>query len=91
LIETPLPAVSRLTHSIAKTTAQTSNWVLPRRRGFDSFLYAQGGPTPVKIAHAGEVRAPLVEGQNDFRDAEAIAEAMQRPTMNFIATNNLSS
>src|SRR6202023_1856231 len=38
-------------------------------------------------ADAGEVRAPLLEGQkNDFRDAEAIAEAVQRPTMKFVAT-----
>jgi transposase len=25
--------------------------------------------------------------KNDFRDAEAIAEAVQRPTMKFVATN----
>jgi hypothetical protein len=32
-------------------------------------------------------RSALVEGQkNDFRDAEAIAEAVQRPTMKFVAT-----
>jgi transposase len=38
-------------------------------------------------ADAGEVRAPLFQGQkNDFRDAEAIAEAVQRPTMKFVAT-----
>src|SRR5262245_65201424 len=31
---------------------------------------------------------PYSRGQkNDFRDAEAIAEAMQRPTMKFVATN----
>jgi transposase len=36
---------------------------------------------------AGEKRAALFEGQkNDFRDAEAIAEAVQRPTMKFVAT-----
>src|SRR5260370_13967967 len=30
---------------------------------------------------------PYSKGQkNDFRDAEAIAEAVQRPTMNFVAT-----
>ena len=27
------------------------------------------------------------EQKNDFRDAEAIAEAVQRPTMKFVATN----
>ena len=38
-------------------------------------------------ADAGEVRAPYSKGQkNDFRDAEAIAEAVQRPTMRFVAT-----
>jgi transposase len=37
-------------------------------------------------ADAGEVR-PYSKGQkNDFRDAEAIAEAVQRPTMKFVAT-----
>jgi transposase len=31
---------------------------------------------------------PYSKGQkNDFRDAEAIAEAVQRPTMKFVATN----
>jgi transposase len=30
---------------------------------------------------------PYTKGQkNDFRDAEAIAEAVQRPTMKFVAT-----
>ena len=38
-------------------------------------------------ADAGQVRAPLLKGQkNDFRDAETIAEAVQRPTMKFVAT-----
>ena len=39
-------------------------------------------------ADAGEVRVrPYSKGQkNDFRDAEAIAEAVQRPTMKFVAT-----
>jgi transposase len=33
------------------------------------------------------VRSVLVKGQkNDYRDAEAIAEAVQRPTMKFVAT-----
>jgi transposase len=33
------------------------------------------------------VRPPCAKGQkNDFRDAEAIAEAVQRPTMKFVAT-----
>src|SRR5438876_11605187 len=31
--------------------------------------------------------APIAKGQkNDFNDAEAIAEAVQRPTMKFVAT-----
>ena len=34
---------------------------------------------------------PYSKGQkNDFPDAEAIAEAVQRPTMKFVATNSLS-
>jgi hypothetical protein len=38
-------------------------------------------------ADAGEVRTPVRQGQkNDFRDTEAIAEAVQRPTMKFVAT-----
>jgi transposase len=42
-------------------------------------------------AHAREVRATVFEkGQkNDFRDAEAIAEAVQRPTMKFVATKTV--
>ncbi len=33
---------------------------------------------------------PYSEGQkNDFRDAEAIAEAVQRQTMKFVATNTV--
>ena len=36
---------------------------------------------------AGEVCGPYSKGQkNDFRNAEAIAEAAQRPTMKFVAT-----
>jgi transposase len=32
---------------------------------------------------------PYSKGQkNDFRDAEAIAEAVQRPTMKFVVTKN---
>jgi transposase len=32
---------------------------------------------------------PYSKGQkNDFRDAEAIAEAVQRPTMTFVATKS---
>jgi transposase len=32
------------------------------------------------------VKAFLKGNKNDFRDAEAIAEAVQRPTMRFVAT-----
>ncbi len=40
----------------------------------------------VRLMPAKYVR-PYSKGQkNDFRDAEAIAEAVQRPTMNFVAT-----
>jgi Transposase len=45
---------------------------------------AAGGPSPT--ARNSSVR-PYSKGQkNDFRDAEAIAEAVQRPTMKFVAT-----
>jgi hypothetical protein len=48
---------------------------------------------PTKIARflmpARYVR-PYSKGQkNDFRDAEAIAEAVQRPTMKFVATKTV--
>ena len=37
-----------------------------------------------------KVVAAVSKGQkNDFRDAEAIAEAVQRPTMKFVATKEL--
>jgi hypothetical protein len=36
---------------------------------------------PRRPTDAGEIRAPLFEGQKKFRDAEAIAEAVQLPTM----------
>jgi hypothetical protein len=39
-------------------------------------------------SNAGKVRRPYSKGQkNDFQDAEAIAEAVRRPTMKFVATN----
>jgi transposase len=40
-----------------------------------------------RSANASEIRGPYSKGQkNDFRDAEAITEAVQRPTMKFVAT-----
>jgi transposase len=40
-----------------------------------------------RAADVRQVCGPLFEGQkNDFRDAEAIGEAVQRPTMTFVAT-----
>src|SRR5258708_29801472 len=42
-----------------------------------------------RLMPAGYVR-PYSKGQkNDFRDAEAIAEAVQRPTMKFVATKTV--
>ena len=35
-----------------------------------------------------DVRPYSKEQKNDFRDAEAIAEAVQRPTMRFVATKS---
>ena len=44
-------------------------------------------PWPRCPADAGEHVRPYSKGQkNDFRDAEAIAEAVQRPTIQFVAT-----
>jgi transposase len=41
-------------------------------------------------ADAGEIRSPYSKGQkNDFRDGEAIAEAVQRPAMRFVATKTV--
>ena len=38
-------------------------------------------------ADTGQVSRAFLKGsKNDFRDAEAIAEAVQRPTMRFVAT-----
>jgi transposase len=39
-----------------------------------------------RLMPAKYVRAYLKGQKNDFRDAEAIAEAVQRPTMKFVAT-----
>src|SRR4249920_70553 len=39
-----------------------------------------------RLMPAKYVRAYLKGQKNDFRDAEAIAEAVQRPTMRFVAT-----
>src|SRR5262245_7585279 len=42
---------------------------------------------PRRPPDAGEYVRPYSKGQkNDFRDAEAICEAVQRPTMKFVAT-----
>jgi transposase len=44
----------------------------------------------VRLMSARYVR-PYSKGQkNDFRDAEVIAEAVQRPTMKFVATKTLA-
>jgi transposase len=48
-------------------------------------------PLTLENSHARLMPAkyvrPYSKGQkNDFRDAEAIAEAVQRPTMKFVAT-----
>src|ERR1700693_3452562 len=39
-----------------------------------------------RLMPAKYVKAFLKGNKNDFRDAEAIAEAVQRPTMRFVAT-----
>jgi hypothetical protein len=46
--------------------------------------------TAVASAPGNTYVRPYLKGQkNDFRDAEAIAEAVQRPTMKFVATKKL--
>src|SRR5262249_26428863 len=43
-----------------------------------------------RSADASEVCTAVLKGQkNDFRDAEAIADAVQRPTMKFVATKTV--
>jgi transposase len=43
----------------------------------------------VKLVPAQYVK-PFLKGQkNDFRDAEAVAEAIQRPTMRFVPTKSV--
>ena len=40
----------------------------------------------------GQFVKPLFKGQkNDFRNAEAVAEAIQRPTMRFVPTKGSGS
>ena len=56
------------------------------RRCASSQSQAQGAGHDARLMPAKYVR-PYSKGQkNDFRDAEAIAEAVQRPTMKFVAT-----
>ena len=56
------------------------------RRGASSQPQAQALGHDARLMPAKYVR-PYSKGQkNDFRDAEAIAEAVQRPTMKFVAT-----
>jgi transposase len=42
-----------------------------------------------RLMSAKYVRAYSKGQKNDFRDAEAIAEAVQRPTMKFVATQSI--
>src|SRR6266550_7518018 len=47
---------------------------------------ATGSGRPRCASDPGAVRKPFLKGhKNDYRDAEAIAEAVQRPTMHFVA------
>ena len=77
--------------SAVREYAGVSDWdgSLRRRASPEPKLRALGHDAP---ADAGEVCAAVFEGtKNDFRDAEAIAEAVQRPTMKFVATKTGSS
>jgi transposase len=59
---------------------------MPIRHG-GMFASLEPQTSIARSTDAGEIRAPYSKGQkNDFRDAEAIAEAVQRPTMKFVAT-----
>jgi hypothetical protein len=74
----------------ARTAAGHAGHRVHQRR-FGGSDAIHGGPGGDCIngggSDAGKVRAAIFQGQkNDFRDAEAIAEAVQRPTMKFIAT-----
>jgi transposase len=56
-------------------------------RSADQFQLALGHD--VKLVPAMFVK-PFLKGQkNDFRDAEAVAEAVQRPTMRFVPTKSV--
>ena len=56
-----------------------------RRR--TSFQSQAAGPRTPSTADASKIRGPYSNGQkNNFRDTEAIDEAVQRPTMKFVAT-----
>ena len=68
-------------------TALSSWWC--RHAPFGSLSRIQRGAATcgyTAYALAGNVRPYSKWQKNDFRDAEAIAEAVQRPTMKFVAT-----
>ncbi len=44
----------------------------------------------VRLIHPGFVKAYVKSNKNDFRDAEAIAEAVTRPTMRFVAIKTIA-
>lgn len=44
----------------------------------------------VRLIHPGFVKAYVKSNKNDFRDAEAIAEAITRPTMRFVAIKTVA-
>ena len=67
-----IPRADRMEPASAPITAQPQ----VQRLGHDA------RPMPARYVR------PYSKGQkNDFRDAEAIAGAVQRPTMKFVATN----
>src|SRR3954451_12038876 len=66
--------------------AAVSDWHGGLHRGASSQSQASGAWHDVRLMPAKYVRPYCKGDKNDYRDAEAIAEAVQRPTMKFVAT-----
>src|ERR1700682_5743632 len=91
------PQCARRHRAAAKVVAWPSRsaarqyTALPNRHGSLRRRTSPEPQTPIAVSRcqvdAGQICPPYSKGQkNDFNDAEAIAEAVQRPTMKFVAT-----
>ena len=96
------PRCARRHRAAAKVVAWASGSAARQYTGLpdrDGSLRRRTSPEPqTRIAwprcrvDAGQICPPYSKGQkNDFNDAEAIAEAVQRPTMKFVATKTGSA